>query len=219
MEKSKGWDWEIADKSAWLEPTEDCYYLANKWKEKGYNHVLDLGAGLGRHAVFFAKQGFVVSAIDISEYGIEHLKTWAANERLNINADKGDILSLPYPDKTFDCIFAYHVMSHTDTTGLKKAVSEIERVLKVKGEIFLSFCSKESPEFTDEKIHKIDKNTIICQEEYEMGIPHIYVDLDDILNLLANFKIEKIRNTQYCRLNGDNDRTGRYYYVNAVLST
>jgi SAM-dependent methyltransferase len=217
MVKSVGWDWENADKSTWLKPTEDSYYLANKWKEKGYKHILDLGTGLGRHAIFFKQHGFDVSAIDISDYGIEHLKTWAASKNLAISLAKGDMLSLPYADKSFDCVFAYHVISHTDTNGLKKTISEIERVLKVNREIFLSFISKESPDFTDTNTHKIDENTNACLEGPEIGIPHIYVDLDDILHLLANFNIEKIRNTQYCRLNGDNDKAGRHYYVNATL--
>lgn len=41
MVNSKGWDWENADKSPWLKPTEDCYYLANRWKEKGFSTILD----------------------------------------------------------------------------------------------------------------------------------------------------------------------------------
>ena len=217
MVKSIGWDWENADKATWLKPTEDSYYLANKWNEKGYKHILDLGTGLGRHAIYFSQQGFDVSAIDISEYGIEHLKTWGASENLNISATTGDMLFLPYADKSFDCIFAYHVIAHTDTNGLKIIISEIERVLKVGGEIFLSFCSKESPEFIDEKVHKIDENTLICQTEPEIGIPHVYVDLSDILQLLANFNIEKIRNTQYCKLDGQNAKAGRHYYVNATI--
>lgn len=80
--ESVGWDWENAEKTVWLRPAEDSYYLANKWKEKGYKYILDLGTGLGRHAIFFAQQGFNVSALDISEYSIEHLKTWAASENL-----------------------------------------------------------------------------------------------------------------------------------------
>ena len=82
MVQSKGWHWEVADKSNWLKPAEDSYYLANKWREKEYKTILDLGSGLGRHSIFFAQQGFTVSSIDISEYGVNHLKSWANNESL-----------------------------------------------------------------------------------------------------------------------------------------
>ena len=217
MVESKGWDWENAEKDLWLKPTEDSYYLANKWKEKDYKTILDLGTGLGRHAIFFAEAGFDVSAMDISEYGIEHLKSWAASKNLNVNAVVGDMLFLPYENKSFDCVFACHVISHTDTAGLYKIISEIERVLKPGGEVFLTFCGKESPEFLDKNVRKIDENTIICQEEFELGIPHVHMDFYDILKLFGNFNIEKIRKIQYCRLDGSNEKAGYHYYVNALI--
>ena len=42
MVQSKGWDWENANQSAWLKPTEDSYYLSQVWKEKGYSKLLEL---------------------------------------------------------------------------------------------------------------------------------------------------------------------------------
>ena len=30
MVDSKGWEWEKANQSPWLKPTDDVYYLANK---------------------------------------------------------------------------------------------------------------------------------------------------------------------------------------------
>ena len=82
MVESKGWEWEKADQSPWLKPTDQVYYLAHKWTESGFKKILDLGSGLGRHSIFFAQQGFDVSALDISEYGIYHLKEWSKNENL-----------------------------------------------------------------------------------------------------------------------------------------
>ena len=80
MVQSKGWDWENVidtEYSVHLHPTEYGYYLAHKWKEAGYQSILDLGTGLGRHAICFAQSGLKVSAMDISEYGIQHLKSCA----------------------------------------------------------------------------------------------------------------------------------------------
>lgn len=117
MVRSKGWEWENiseAYRSIHLQPTEDSLNCVLMWKETGYKSVLDLGTGLGRHAICFAKKGLKVSAIDISEYGIKHLQSWAVNENLEIETQIGDMLSLPYDDKSFDCVFAYHVISHND---------------------------------------------------------------------------------------------------------
>lgn len=215
----KGFNWENTDPSPQLKPYDNCIYLANKWKESGYVDVLDLGTGLGRHAIYFSKQGFNVTAMDISEYAVQYLKAWAAKENLLVNAEVGDMQSLNYPSKSFDCIFAYHVISHTDSSGIKKTIAEIERVLKPNGEVYLSFCSKESTEFIESRLNKIDKNTLICQDKLEKGIPHYYVDLNDIKELLANFNIELIKHTEYfySDFNPNNHRRSKFYYVNARL--
>jgi len=42
MVDSKGWEWEKANQSPWLRPTDDVYYLANKWLELGFKNILDL---------------------------------------------------------------------------------------------------------------------------------------------------------------------------------
>jgi len=157
--------------------------------------------------------------MDISDYAVQYLKTWAAKENLLINAEVSDMLSLHYSNKSFDCIFAYHVISHTDLIGMKKTIAEIERVLKPNGEVFLSFCSKESTEFIENSSNKLDKNTLISRDELEKGIPHFYADLNDIKELLANFKIELIKHTEYfySDFNPDNHRREKFYYVNAIL--
>jgi AraC-like DNA-binding protein/2-polyprenyl-3-methyl-5-hydroxy-6-metoxy-1,4-benzoquinol methylase len=215
----KGFNWGNIDPSQHLKPFDNCIYLASRWKELGYVDLLDLGTGLGRHAIYFAKQGFNVSAMDISDYAVQYLKTWAAKENLLINAKVSDMLSLNYSKQSFDCIFAYHVISHTDSIGIKKTIAEIERVLKPNGEVYLSFCSKESTEFMGNKSNKLDKNTLISRNEIEKGIPHFYADLNDIKELLANFKIELIKHTEYfySDFNPDNPGREKFYYVNAIL--
>lgn len=215
MANSKGWEWEKANQSPWLKPTEDSYYLSNKWLELDFKNILDLGAGLGRHSIFFAKQGFSVSAIDLSDYGMNNLKEWAEKESLNIDIRVGDMNALPYADNSFDCVFAYHVISHTDTLGAKKVISEIERVLKQGGEIYTSMCSKEAWEFEKAEFPKIDENTVINKEDGpEKDVPHFYANRQDILNLFHNFDIEKIRHIDYCYLNGKK-YDSKYYYINA----
>ena len=214
----KGYNWAI-DPSPQLKPVDNCIYLANKWRESGYVNLLDLGTGLGRNAIYFSRQGFNVTAMDISDYAVQYLKTWAAKENLSIHAEIGDMLSLSYPDQSFDCIFAYHVISHTDSIGMKKTIAELERVLKPKGEVYLSFCSKESTEFIENRSNKLDKNTLVSRDELEKGIPHFYADLNDIKELLANFKMELIKHTEYFYndFNPSNRRRAKFYYVSAVL--
>lgn len=213
MATSKAWNWKEETSDIWLEPSEESYYLAHRWKKCAYKDLLDFGCGLGRHSILFAKSGFNVSAFDLSQEGINNLSKWADEESLSINLNVADMLSLPYEDKSFDCIFAYHVISHTDSIGMNKILSEICRILKPNGEIYLSLCSKDTWSFKDSGYPKIDENTVVKTEEGpEKGIPHFYVTLQDILKLFTNFEIERVRHTDDCYFAG-NEQNSKHYFI------
>ena len=221
MVQSKGWDWKNVNEAyrlTHLKPTEDSFNCAQIWKEAGYESVLDLGAGLGRHAICFAKSGFKVSAMDISEYGIAHLQSWAATEGLEIETQIGDMLSLPYSNKSFDCVFAYHVLSHSDSIGIKQIIREIERVLKPNGAVYLSFSSKEMTDFIEATQPKVDENTMFWKGGPDVdGSPIFYASIPDITKLLSNFTIMKT--FQRAFYSGENnDRRNEYHYVSAKLN-
>ena len=57
-----------------------------------------------------AGKGFKATSADLSEYGINHLKEWAAREKLIVETRICNMLDLPFPDNTFDCIMAYNVV-------------------------------------------------------------------------------------------------------------
>jgi len=202
-----------------LEVYDTCLSTAIQWKEAGHKDLLDLGAGLGQNAIYFARQGFSVSTIDLSDYAMQYVKNWAENESLTLTAHVGDMHSLPYENNSFDCIYAYHVISHTDSEGIKKVISEIERILRPGGEVYLSFCSKESTVFRDKRWPRFDENTQISQHEAEMGIPHFYANLMDIKELLANFDVKGIKHTEYCSLNNCSDDRDKekFFYITAGL--
>jgi len=219
MTISKAWDWGKESCPIWLQPSEESYYIAQQWKDKNFKKVLDFGCGLGRHSIFFAKQGFDVSAFDLSVEATEHLKSWAEKENLSIDIINADMLQLPYYDNSFDAIFAYHVISHTDSVGIKKIINEISRVLKIGGEVFLTLCSKESWSFKDAGYPRVDENTVIKTDEGpEKGVPHFYVSLDDIFNLFANYDIERIRYIDDCYFSGKKQNC-KHYYIFARLRT
>lgn len=216
MAVSKAWNWEEEKSHYWLKPCEESCYLAQRWKESGAGKILDLGSGLGRHAVFFAKQGFEVSACDLSAYGINHLNNWAAREGLHIETAVADMLSLPYEDGSFDWVFSYLVISHTDSKGIVKIIGEIERVLRPGGEIFLTLGSKETWSFRDAGYPQIDENTVIKTEEgSEKGVPHFYIDLPGILKLMSGFAIERVRHIDDCYHDGE-ARNSKHYHITAA---
>lgn len=213
QEISKPWDWEKNKDSIWYTPCEESYYLINRWKSKGFNKFLDLGCGRGRHSIQFVREGFEVSSADLSDFAIQGLKKWATEESINVKASVCDMMKLPYEDNSFDCLLAYHVISHTDTKGIVRILSEIRRVLKPEGEFYISFCSKNAWSYKDAGYPKLDENTVIKIEDgAENNVPHFYVDEVSIKELLADFKLITVRHVQDVVLEG-HDYVSWHYFV------
>lgn len=209
MSITKAWDWSKNTEDKWLNPCMESAFLAERWQSEGLTKFLDLGCGLGRHSVYMAQKGFDVTAVDLADYGINHLRDWAAKENLNIKTTLCNMLNLPFEESHFDCIIAYNVIYHTDTPGVVSALNEIKRVLKPGGELFITFISKNTYSFQHADCYKrIDENTILRDEdETERDVPHFYVDIEDIRKLFAGWSfIEppkemseyKMDNSAYC---------------------
>ena len=72
--------------------------------------VLDLGCGLGRHAVAFAQAWFRVTAIDASEAAIAYLNEGAHELELSIRAMVSAVLADDLPLGGFDIVLSYHII-------------------------------------------------------------------------------------------------------------
>ena len=183
--------------------------------KEGKKRILDLGCGLGRHSILFSKYGFQVSALDSSEEAIDSLQKYSEDNDLEIQCKVGDMHELPYPDDSFDCIFAFLSISHTDSKGIIKVISEMKRVLVPGGAMFFTLCSKETWSFTEAGYPKIDENTIMKTEGAEEGIPHFYVDKDDIIELMKDFQLIRVRHVDDCFFQG-NWRNSKHYFIEAI---
>ena len=210
-------DWsKVEDRTYWLDPCEESYYYAEKWKREGRKSVLDLGCGLGRHSVLFARYGFKVTAVDISDEALGFLRKYSAEQDFIISCRKADMEALPFSDDAFDCVFAMHSAGHADTEGIQRIISEIKRVLKPDGTIFLTLCSKDSRTFAGSGLPHADINTIIKNEGPEQGVPHFYADRADIEKLFADFELKKVRHIDDCFFDGE-WRDQKHYFIEASL--
>ena len=219
MIKSKGWNWEMVkddDDCIWKNPCIESFYLLNRWTSLEMKDFLDLGCGLGRHSVLFAKNNFNVSCFDISSEAIERTKKWCEEENLKCNYEVGDMLKLPYKDNSFDCIICRNVISHTDTDGIKIIIDELKRVLKDNGECYLTLGSKDTWGFKQKDWPLKDSNTRLKMEKGpEYMTPHFYADYDLCMELFKDFKIINIYQTiDYYK---DKDKLYDSYHYNLLI--
>jgi len=182
----KGWDWNAVQSRSWDEISEEFLPVALRWTKK-YASVLDVGTGRGRHALFFAESGLQVSAVDLSESSITCVKEQMREKELAIDLRVADMTELPFDEESFDCAVCFHTIYHTDYSGVVKALAEIGRVLKAEGEAYITFNAKDNPHYVKER--SVDGYTMIPEDGNEAGIPHCYLDENDLFSLLRDFDI------------------------------
>lgn len=193
MIEAKPWNWARVNDAYWLEPAEEVRSLLDRWKGAGFARILDLGCGLGRHALLFARAGFSVTGFDLSEVGLARMKALAADEGLLVSAAVGDLRSLPFRDASFDCILAYRSIYHCDFQGLVESIGETERVLANGGELFANFLSKESPYYRKGEGATSDPKVRLKLEEGGAVLPHCYLDEAELRDLLKGFGLKELR--------------------------
>ena len=75
--------------------------IAKFWNLKANSSVLDMACGAGRHALIFAKFGYKVTAVDLSQRLISEAKKNAEQESIEIEFVISDILDFEF-SKKFD---------------------------------------------------------------------------------------------------------------------
>lgn len=102
--------------------------------------LLDIGCGTGREAFAFEELGFDVTGIDISAAMVAHAKKNARKRKAQVRFMQTDGITLPFPDNSFDCVFAIGMLLGYITGRENRArfLGEIRRVLKPRGIVVLN---------------------------------------------------------------------------------
>jgi len=98
-----------------------------RYIEQGHlkpGRAIDLGCGTGRNAVYLAKSGCHVDAIDLSETAIGKARSLACRSEVNINFTIGSIFDLTVPgshyDLAYDAGLLHHLQPHQRPYYLRK---------------------------------------------------------------------------------------------------
>ena len=120
-----------------LEPSVAAVKSFKLLKEGNIKKIVELGAGLGRDTIFFAKKSICVKALDYSPAAIKIINDKVAkNNLLNfVSTQKFDIRKkLPFDNNSVEACFSHMLycmaLSNSDLENLN---SEIFRILKPGG--------------------------------------------------------------------------------------
>jgi tellurite methyltransferase len=87
-----------------------------------HGRILDVAAGAGRSAVFLARRGHRVEAIDISLKGLRLLRSMAVRERLDILAVQADLETFPLPLARYDAAVNIRYLQRSLFLPLQRAL-------------------------------------------------------------------------------------------------
>lgn len=104
--------------------------------------ILDCGAGGNLPPLsLFSEHGYKTTGIDISEKAIQSAKEFERKNELKLNIKKGDMTNLEFGDESFGYVFSYNSVFHMSKSDIKTSISEMARVLKKGGLMFVNFAS------------------------------------------------------------------------------
>jgi len=89
--------------------------------------ILDLGSGTGIYAEYFAKKGFDIVCVDISE---EMVKLC---QKKGLKAQVMDLEKLEFTDQSFDGVWAYTSLLHIPKKNISNVIKKITNILKPQG--------------------------------------------------------------------------------------
>lgn len=100
----------------------------------GNGDALDLGCGNGKTVSTLLDMGYRVTGIDFSETAVDMCRKSFGDSAV---FETCDVTDLPFDDSSFDYVTAVHILEHIDDANMPLAASEIVRVLRPGGFLFV----------------------------------------------------------------------------------
>ena len=128
----------------WSRFTKELEEMAGRWHR---GKLLNVGCAHGPDFLPF-KDNFELWGVDFSTQMVKLARRYATKFKFEVKLSVADAASLPYPDNTFDWAIAvatyHHIQGDKQT---QKAFQELRRVLKPRGEAFITVWNRWQPSF------------------------------------------------------------------------
>ncbi|HEV8646188.1 MAG TPA: class I SAM-dependent methyltransferase [Burkholderiales bacterium] len=156
--------------------------------------LLDIGCGAGRHALFFATEGFKADACDFSAVGVEATRERASKAGLTIGTAVCEADELVYPDNSFDGALVFGTFTYLPYERFVRAVEEVQRVLKPGGKaLIVTRTYKDSRVDHAEKIghctYRILKMGDGSPSDVEEGMIMTFLNEAEVEKVFSPFKL------------------------------
>ncbi len=183
----------ITEGSPWLKPEQDVIDWAATLAPGA--RILDLGAGVGRHALWLAAQGFDVTALDAAPEGLAEIDRVGGVATVRARMD-----ALPFDTASFDHVLSWNVIYHGDEDVLLRTIGETRRVLKPGGTYMGTMLSKRRLPHECAKYpgREISRNAWTFEAPGTDKIhPHYFCAAAELLALFSGFEVLRLLDREH----------------------
>ncbi|MCL2399937.1 MAG: class I SAM-dependent methyltransferase [Defluviitaleaceae bacterium] len=136
------------------------FFTTVSYVEKYLKHgsrIIDVGAGAGEYSIYFAKQGYTVTAVELVENNVRTFKEKLTSD-LDIDLRQGNACDLSdFDDCSFDVVLLLGPLYHiSNPDERKKCIDEARRVCKKDGVIFFAYISNDMVILTETFLYNLD---------------------------------------------------------------
>ena len=174
----------------WLEPEPDVIALLPELQARGTRTALDLGCGVGRHALLLAEHGLVVEAIDGSATGLAVARETAQARGIALGLRQGNADALPFDNGSFDFVLSWNVIHHGTLGDVGRRVAEIWRVMRPGALYQGTMLPIRNSNYG--KGRTVAPGTFVV-DGAERGHPHFYCDAATLVVLFAGFELLSLK--------------------------
>lgn len=125
--------WKTAPASQAMEACRD-FFVENRVRS-----VLDIGCGVGRWAIYLAKNGLQVKGTDFSANAVRIARNWASEEELSVEFSCRTLTETAFPGERFDGVVAALILDNVSREEMLIGVNLIRECLVDKGYLFALF--------------------------------------------------------------------------------
>ncbi|WP_102275333.1 class I SAM-dependent methyltransferase [Cytobacillus massiliigabonensis] len=154
--------------------------------------ILELGCGPGRNAIFFAKKGCSVDAVDLSIESLKWAKERSIENNVNVNFIQANIFELDIEEGAYDIVYDSGCFHHIAPHRRMSYIDLVKRALKPNG-FFALTCFVQGGELGGADISDWDVYRLLSLEG---GLGYTEEKLKAIFK---DFKVIEIRNMEACK--------------------
>jgi SAM-dependent methyltransferase len=115
-------DWEARHGASQSSERAPSAFLVEQVASLPPGRALDIACGAGRHALFLARRGWAVDAIDFARTGLQGVVATTRREQLPIHVVQADLEAFPLPVGRYDLLVNVRYLQRTLFEAMRAAV-------------------------------------------------------------------------------------------------